>query len=67
ITPDDEVIETAERAARALDIPFCGVDILDDGARILVNEVNARPTVDNYGKYEGKFYDVLARVVKGAK
>jgi ribosomal protein S6--L-glutamate ligase len=63
IEPPEEVVDVAEKAARALDIDFCGVDVLfADGAT--VNEVNARPTVDDAEKYEPDFYTLLARLVK---
>ncbi|SNR38442.1 ATP-grasp domain-containing protein [Halorubrum vacuolatum] len=68
----------AERTARTLDIDWLGVDLLavgdraaarsdgheaDDG-RLLVNETNARPTVDAATKYEPDFYDRLAALVR---
>lgn len=63
IEPPEEVVNVAEKAARVLDIDFCGVDVLfADGAT--VNEVNARPTVDDAQKYEPDFYARLARLVK---
>ena len=67
--------DLAERAARALDVPWLGVDLLvpgGDGAedlaveRAVVNETNARPTVDAATKYESGFYDRLAALVRGA-
>jgi ribosomal protein S6--L-glutamate ligase len=59
--------ELAERAARALDIPWLGVDLLvnEDGA--VVNETNARPTVDTATKYEDGFYDRLAALVRSRR
>jgi ribosomal protein S6--L-glutamate ligase len=59
--------DLAERAATALDIPWLGVDLLvaDDGdGRAVVNETNARPTVDTATKYEPGFYDRLAALVR---
>lgn len=66
VKPPDEAISISERAADVLDVPFCGVDVfyVDDGARTLVNEVNARPTVDEAEKYEDGFYASFARLVK---
>jgi ribosomal protein S6--L-glutamate ligase len=67
--------DLAERAARALEVPWLGVDLLvpgGDGAedlaveRAVVNETNARPTVDAATKYESGFYDRLAALVRGA-
>jgi ribosomal protein S6--L-glutamate ligase len=66
----------AERAAAALDIPWLGVDLLipdETGAdrladlaldRAVVNETNARPTVDTATKYEPGFHDRLAALVR---
>ncbi len=59
-----ELRELAEGAARALDVPFLGVDLLADGERAVVNETNARPTVDAASKYEPGFYDRLAALVR---
>ncbi len=56
--------EIAERTADALGVPFCGVDLLDTGDRIVVNETNARPTIDAETKYEAGFYDRLAELVR---
>ena len=50
----------AERAAAALDIPYLGVDLLETDDRLVVNETNARPTVDTADKYDDGFYDRLA-------
>lgn len=63
VTPPEEVVELAVRAAEVLGIDFCGVDVLD-GVRTVVNEVNSRPTVDSYDKYESEFYEVFARLVR---
>ncbi|WP_435151501.1 ATP-grasp domain-containing protein [Haladaptatus sp. DFWS20] len=60
----EEHRETAERAADVLDIPFCGVDLLDTGDKIVVSETNARPTIDTETKYEDGFYDRLAGLVR---
>jgi len=61
---DPELRELAERAARELDIPFLGVDLLVGGDRAVVSETNARPTVDEATKYEDGFYDRLAALVR---
>ncbi|MFB6284914.1 MAG: RimK family alpha-L-glutamate ligase [Halobacteria archaeon] len=64
VTPPDGVIEVSEEAAQVLGVDFCGVDVLVSGARISVLEVNARPTVDNFEKYEPEFYDKFAEVLE---
>jgi len=66
VTPPDGVVSLAEDAARALGIDFCGVDVLsqEGGDFSVVNEVNARPTVDTTDKYEPDFYAELARLVR---
>jgi len=51
-------------AAEALDIDFLGVDVLVSGERAVVNETNARPTIDDAAKYEDGFYDWLAALVE---
>jgi ribosomal protein S6--L-glutamate ligase len=72
--------DLAERAADALDVPWLGVDLLvperesgDEGTatadalavgRAVVNETNARPTVDAATKYEPGFYDRLAGLIR---
>jgi ribosomal protein S6--L-glutamate ligase len=68
--------DLAERAAAALEIPWLGVDLLvpdEDGAdrlddldldRAVVNETNARPTVDTATKYEPGFYDRLTALIR---
>ncbi|WP_049971675.1 ATP-grasp domain-containing protein [Haladaptatus cibarius] len=64
ISLPEEHREIAEKTAEALDISFCGVDLLDTGDRIVVNETNARPTIDAETKYEDGFYDRLAELVR---
>jgi ribosomal protein S6--L-glutamate ligase len=54
----------AEATARALDIPYLGVDLLETDAGPVVNETNARPTIDAATKYEAGFYDELAELVR---
>jgi ribosomal protein S6--L-glutamate ligase len=55
--------ELAEAVAVELDIPFLGVDLLETEDRVVVNETNARPTIDDETKYEPDFYDRLAGVI----
>ncbi len=59
-----ELRELAERAATAMDIDWLGVDLLVTDDRAVVNETNARPTVDAATKYADGFYDELAGLVK---
>jgi len=54
----------AERAAEALGIDYLGVDLLETDDRLVVNETNARPTVDAATKYEPEFYDRLAELIE---
>jgi ribosomal protein S6--L-glutamate ligase len=56
--------DLAEAAAEALGIPYLGVDLLESGDGVVVNETNARPTVDAATKYEPDFYDRLAALVR---
>ncbi len=56
--------EIAEETAKTLGIPFCGVDLLAFDDRVVVNETNARPTVDEETKYENELYDRLAELVR---
>ncbi|WP_115864732.1 ATP-grasp domain-containing protein [Halorussus litoreus] len=56
--------DLAERTADALDIDFLGVDLLVSGDRAVVNETNARPTVDAETKYDDGFYDGLADLIR---
>jgi ribosomal protein S6--L-glutamate ligase len=64
LRPPDEHREVAEAAARALGVRWLGVDLLVSEGRIVVNETNARPTVDAATKYEDGFYDRLAGLVR---
>ena len=59
-----ELRELAEEAATAAEIDWLGVDLLVTGERAVVNETNARPTVDTATKYDGGFYDELAGLIK---
>ncbi|MFB6072025.1 MAG: RimK family alpha-L-glutamate ligase [Halobacterium sp.] len=60
----EAVRELAVEAARVLDVPFLGVDVLVSGERAVVNETNARPTIDDEAKYADGFYDRLAALVE---
>jgi len=66
VRPPQRVRELAERTADVLDIPFLGVDVLVNEDRAVVNETNARPTVDSETKYEDDFYDRLAELIERA-
>ena len=59
-----ELRDLAVAAADALDVDFLGVDILVAEGRAVVNETNARPTIDDASKYEDGFYDDLAALVE---
>ncbi|PSP55638.1 alpha-L-glutamate ligase [Halobacteriales archaeon QH_7_66_37] len=65
---DEELGEKARRiveaAAEALEIPWLGVDLLVTDDRIVVNETNARPTIDEATKYEPGFWDDLASSIR---
>ncbi|MFA9415940.1 RimK family alpha-L-glutamate ligase [Natrinema sp. HArc-T2] len=54
----------AESVATELEIPFLGVDLLETDDRLVVNETNARPTIDTATKYEPDFYDRLATAIR---
>jgi len=56
--------ELAERTADVLGIDYLGVDLLETDDRLVVNETNARPTVDDATKYEPGFYDRLAALIR---
>jgi ribosomal protein S6--L-glutamate ligase len=59
-----ELREMAESAAAALDIPWLGVDLLVTDGRAVVNETNARPTIDTAEKYRPGFWDEVAALVR---
>jgi len=59
-----ELRALAERTADVLDIPYLGVDLLVTDDRALVNETNARPTIDSATKYEAGFWDNLAALIR---
>ena len=56
--------ELAETAAEELDVDWLGVDLLVADGRAVVNETNARPTVDSATKYDSGFYDRLAGLIR---
>ncbi|WP_262174822.1 ATP-grasp domain-containing protein [Haloarcula laminariae] len=60
----DDLRRLAERAADALDIDYLGVDLLVTDDRTVVNETNARPTIDSATKYEAGFWDGVAALVR---
>ena len=60
----EEARDLAERAAAVLGIDYVGVDLLETEDRLVVNETNARPTVDDATKYEPGFYDRLADLIE---
>jgi ribosomal protein S6--L-glutamate ligase len=60
----EDARDLAERAAEVLGIDYLGVDLLETDDRLVVNETNARPTVDDATKYEPGFYDRLAALIR---
>ena len=60
----DHARELAERTAEALGVDYLGVDLLEADGRLVVNETNARPTVDAATKYEPHFYDRLVALIE---
>jgi len=61
---DGEAREVAEAASEALAIPWLGVDLLVSDDRLIVNETNARPTIDAATKYEDGFWDDVAALIR---
>jgi len=61
---DSDLRALAERTADVLDVRLLGVDLLVTEDRAVVNETNARPTVDAATKYEPAFYDRLAAAIR---
>jgi len=55
--------QLAEQVAEVLGISYLGVDLLETPDRLVVNETNARPTVDAATKYDEDFYDRLAALI----
>ncbi|MXR52149.1 ATP-grasp domain-containing protein [Halovenus sp. WSH3] len=64
VSLDPALRALAERAAEALDIPWLGVDLLVTDDRAVVNETNARPTIDTATKYEDGFWDDVAALIE---
>ncbi len=61
---DPDARSLVEATAETLDIDYLGVDLLETDDRLVVNETNARPTVDAATKYEPDFYDRLAGLIE---
>jgi ribosomal protein S6--L-glutamate ligase len=61
---DPALRDLAERTAAVLDVDWLGVDLLVTDERAVVNETNARPTIDSATKYEADFYDRLAALIR---
>ena len=59
-----ELRDLAESAAAALGVDWLGVDLLVTGDRAVVNETNARPTIDAAEKYQTGFWDDVAALVR---
>lgn len=59
-----DLVDMAERTADVLGIDYLGVDLLVSGDRAVVSETNARPTIDEAGKYESDFYDRLVGLIR---
>jgi len=59
-----ELRDLAERTADVLDIDYLGVDLLVTDDRAVVNETNARPTIDSATKFEDGFWDRLAELIR---
>ncbi|PSP92532.1 alpha-L-glutamate ligase [Halobacteriales archaeon QS_4_62_28] len=64
VSLDPALRALAERAASALDIDYLGVDLLVTDEAAVVNETNARPTIDSATKYEPDFWDQLADLIR---
>jgi ribosomal protein S6--L-glutamate ligase len=61
---DADLRRIAEDAATALNIPLVGVDLLAGPEGVVVNETNARPTIDVASKYAEDFYDRFAELIR---
>ena len=60
----ESIKKMAEEVATLLKIRYVGIDILVNEDRVVINETNARPTIDEEDKYLPDFYDKLSRLVK---
>jgi ribosomal protein S6--L-glutamate ligase len=60
----DEHRRLAEETAAVLGVDYLGVDLLETDERVVVNETNARPTIDDAAKYEAGFYATLADLIR---
>jgi len=56
--------ELVEDAAETLDVPWLGVDLLVSDDRAVVNETNARPTIDSATKYDDGFWNDVAELIR---
>jgi len=63
VSLDSELRTLVEDVASALEIPWLGVDLLVHNDRVVVNETNARPTIDTATKYEEGFWDAVASLI----
>jgi ribosomal protein S6--L-glutamate ligase len=61
---DADLRDLAEDAAAAMSVPWLGVDLLVTDGRAVVNETNARPTIDSATKYQDGFWDDVAALVR---
>jgi len=59
----EELRRVAERTASTLGVRFLGVDLLVTPDRAVVNETNARPTIDAATKYRPDFYEKVAAAI----
>lgn len=59
-----ELRDLVEATADTLAVPWLGVDLLVTDERAVVNETNARPTIDTATKYESGFWDDLTALVR---
>ncbi|MFC7074762.1 RimK family alpha-L-glutamate ligase [Halovenus rubra] len=59
----DDLQSLAKSAADVLGLSWLGVDLLVTDDRAVVNETNARPTVDSATKYDDGFWDDVADIV----
>ena len=60
----EPIKKMAEEVATLLKIRYVGIDILVNENRVVINETNARPTIDDEEKYLPNFYDKLSMLIK---